>query len=200
MEPGYLQPLLNWIVQQFCPAYWLQPLKIVGGFFTALLAAVSTAAQGVTDALNGILEFIQGVFTGDMEKALNGIKDIFKSVFNGIISTVEVAINHIVEGLNGISFDVPDWVPLAGGQHFGFNVSSMKLPRLATGTVVPRQAGEFAAILGDNNREAEVVSPLSTIKQALLEALKEAGAGLGGDISADDQSGWKGSVRKCGKT
>lgn len=87
-----------------------------------------------------------------------------------------------MEGLNGISFDVPDWVPLAGGQHFGFNVSSMKLPRLATGTVVPRQAGEFAAILGDNNREAEVVSPLSTIKQALLEALKEAGAGLGGDI------------------
>ena len=116
------------------------------------------------------------------ERPLNGIKDIFKSVFNGIISTVEVAINHIVEGLNGISFDVPDWVPLAGGQHFGFNVSSMKLPRLATGTVVPRQAGEFAAILGDNNREAEVVSPLSTIKQALLEALKEAGAGLGGDI------------------
>ena len=176
-----LQPLLNWIVQSFAPLIGAA-IENVGGFFTALLAAVSTAAQGVTDALNGILEFIQGVFTGDMEKALNGIKDIFKSVFNGIISTVEVAINHIVEGLNGISFDVPDWVPLAGGQHFGFNVSSMKLPRLATGTVVPRQAGEFAAILGDNNREAEVVSPLSTIKQALLEALKEAGAGLGGDI------------------
>jgi len=176
-----LQPLLNWIVQSFAPLIGAA-IENVGGFFTALLAVVSTAAQGVTDALNGILEFIQGVFTGDMEKALNGIKDIFKSVFNGIISTVEVAINHIVEGLNGISFDVPDWVPLAGGQHFGFNVSSMKLPRLATGTVVPRQAGEFAAILGDNNREAEVVSPLSTIKQALLEALKEAGAGLGGDI------------------
>ena len=176
-----LQSLLNWIVQSFAPLIGAA-IENVGGFFTALLAVVSTAAQGVTDALNGILEFIQGVFTGDMEKALNGIKDIFKSVFNGIISTVEVAINHIVEGLNGISFDVPDWVPLAGGQHFGFNVSSMKLPRLATGTVVPRQAGEFAAILGDNNREAEVVSPLSTIKQALLEALKEAGAGLGGDI------------------
>ena len=176
-----LQSLLNWIVQSFAPLIGAA-IENVGGFFTALLAVVSTAAQGVTDALNGILEFIQGVFTGDMDKALNGIKDIFKSVFNGIISTVEVAINHIVEGLNGISFDVPDWVPLAGGQHFGFNVSSMKLPRLATGTVVPRQAGEFAAILGDNNREAEVVSPLSTIKQALLEALKEAGAGLGGDI------------------
>ena len=51
---------------------------------------------------------------------------------------------------------------------------------LFTGTVVPRQAGEFAAILGDNHRETEVVSPLSTIKQALAEALKEIGSGLGG--------------------
>ena len=31
----------------------------------------------------------------------------------------------------------------------------------------------FAAILGDNNRETEVVSPLSTMKQALKEALEE---------------------------
>lgn len=49
------------------------------------------------------------------------------------------------------------------------------MPRLATGTVVPPRAGEFAAILGDNKRETEVVSPLSTIKQALKEALAESG-------------------------
>lgn len=48
-----------------------------------------------------------------------------------------------------------------------------KMPMLATGTVVPPRAGMFAAILGDNNRETEVVSPLSTIKQALKEALAE---------------------------
>jgi hypothetical protein len=54
-----------------------------------------------------------------------------------------------------------------------------RMPRLATGTVVPPRAGEFAAILGDNNRETEVVSPLSTMKQALKEALFEAGMGNG---------------------
>lgn len=48
-----------------------------------------------------------------------------------------------------------------------------KVPMLATGTVVPPRAGMFAAILGDNNRETEVVSPLSTMKQALKEALAE---------------------------
>lgn len=61
-----------------------------------------------------------------------------------------------------------------------------KVPRLATGTVVPPRAGEFAAILGDNNRETEVVSPLSTMKQALKEALMESGfAGVQRDINIE---------------
>lgn len=61
-----------------------------------------------------------------------------------------------------------------------------RMPRLATGTVVPPRAGEFAAILGDNKRETEVVSPLSTMKQALKEALEESEAiGGGRDIHID---------------
>ena len=55
--------------------------------------------------------------------------------------------------------------------------ATYNMPRLATGTVVPPRAGEFAAILGDNKRETEVVSPLSTMKQALKEALAESGGG-----------------------
>lgn len=57
-----------------------------------------------------------------------------------------------------------------------------QMPRLATGTVVPPRAGEFAAILGDNNRETEVVSPLSTMKQALKEALAESNIGNNNQI------------------
>lgn len=53
--------------------------------------------------------------------------------------------------------------------------ATYNMPRLATGTVVPPRAGEFAAILGDNKRETEVVSPLSTMKQALKEVLAESG-------------------------
>ena len=44
--------------------------------------------------------------------------------------------------------------------------------------------GEFLAVLGDNKREAEVVSPISTIKQALIEAMAEIGStGDSGDIN-----------------
>lgn len=58
-----------------------------------------------------------------------------------------------------------------------------KMPMLATGTVVPPRAGMFAAILGDNNRETEVVSPLSTMKQALKEALAESNISSGNQIA-----------------
>lgn len=64
--------------------------------------------------------------------------------------------------------------------------ASYSMPRLATGTVVPPRAGEFAAILGDNKHETEVVSPLSTMKQALKEALEETGMSGGNrDIHID---------------
>lgn len=58
-----------------------------------------------------------------------------------------------------------------------------RMPMLATGTVVPPRAGMFAAILGDNNRETEVVSPLSTMKQALKEALEESNISSGNQIA-----------------
>ena len=49
------------------------------------------------------------------------------------------------------------------------------MPQLATGTVVPANFGRFAAILGDNKREPEVVSPVSTIEDAVRKVLAEQG-------------------------
>lgn len=62
----------------------------------------------------------------------------------------------------------------------GRSLSRQAIPRLATGTVVPPRAGEFAAILGDNNRDTEIVSPVPAMKQAFREAIEEMG-GLGGN-------------------
>ena len=113
----------------------------------------------------------------------------FKNFINGLIGGVESFVNFFIRGinnvigaLNALSVSIPDWVPGLGGKKFGFNISAIKeikLPRLATGAVVPPNR-EFMAMLGDNKKETEVVSPLSTMKQAMLEALRESGgAGRG---------------------
>ena len=60
---------------------------------------------------------------------------------------------------------------------------SMRIPGLATGAVIPANR-EFVARLGDNKNEPEVVSPLSTMKQAFKEALAEMGGLNTGNYTA----------------
>ena len=52
------------------------------------------------------------------------------------------------------------------------------VPGLARGAVIPPNR-EFLAVLGDNKRENEIVSPVSAMKQAFREAIAEMG-GIGG--------------------
>ncbi len=184
---------LNRIVNVHLPRL-INACKFVGNTIAIgvqfLVDLMKTAIETVFTILDGLLDFIIGVFTGDWERAWEGVKNIFKGVFNGIVGIAESCINAIVRILNSLSFDVPEWIPGLGGKHFGFNIAPVSIPRLATGTVVPPNAGEFMAILGDNKQETEVVSPLSTMKQALSEALAEYGGGsnnitikFGGDLA-----------------
>lgn len=155
---------------------WLATKKILQflmGAIKTLLVYLVDVAGDVIVIFSGITDFLSGVFSKDWDKALSGLVKIAKGIFNGIVDIFEGVVNAIIDGLNNIDIDIPDWVPVIGGSNFGFQLERLHIPRLATGTVVPRQSREFMAVLGDNNREAEVVSPLSTMKQAMLEALNE---------------------------
>lgn len=173
-----LKPVVLWFIEQAYPKI-ADTISKIGNVFNTLFETVSEVVLSITEVLKGIIEFVVGVFKNDWDMAWEGVKSIFKGVFNGIISIAESAINFIVRALNKISFDVPDWVPIIGGEHFGFNISEVKLPRLATGTVIPPNTGEFAAILGDNKTQTEIVSPIPAMKQAFLEAIAESNVGNG---------------------
>lgn len=154
---------------------WKVCIQAMVGQLKPFLTMVKNIISHVIDILSGWIKFITGVFTGNWRQAWEGVKDVLKGILNVIIDIVEGSINRIIGALNAISFDIPDFVLGIGGKHVGFNINPVSLPRLASGTVVPRQSREFTAILGDNNRETEVVSPLSTMKQAMVEALQESG-------------------------
>ena len=161
---------------------------LFNGNFEVIKETISNVIDAVKTVLTGLTEFISGVFSGDWDRAWEGVKKIFNGIWNGVVSLFEGGINAIINAanwlirqLNKISFDVPSWVPGIGGQNIGIDITEIpkyKIPRLATGTVVPPNR-EFLAMLGDNKSETEVVSPLSTMKQAMLEALQESGSGGG---------------------
>lgn len=144
---------------------------------------VSDLYNSVKQILGGIITFISGVFTGDWDKAWEGVKQIFKGIWNGIVSILEGAVNLIIGGinwmirqLNKIQIKAPDWL---GGGTIGFNIpaiSTVSIPRLAQGAVIPPNR-EFLAVLGDQKNGTNVEAPLETIKQALAEVLSQNGSG-----------------------
>ena len=144
---------------------------------------VSDLYSSVKQILGGIITFISGVFTGDWDKAWEGVKQIFKGIWNGIVSILEGAVNLIIGGinwmirqLNKIQIKAPGWL---GGGTIGFNIpaiSTVSIPRLAQGAVIPPNR-EFLAVLGDQKNGTNVEAPLETIKQALAEVLSQNGSG-----------------------
>lgn len=165
--------------------------------------AISTVISGVKKVFTGLVDFVSGIFTGNWRKAwegvtriFSGVRDTIKGVINGILGFVGSlangvvnAINTVIRALNRLSFDIPSWIPLIGGNHFGFNIpelSQVPIPRLATGAVIPANK-EFLAVLGDQKHGTNIEAPLDTIMQAneklMLDMISKLGLtdGTGGN-------------------
>lgn len=167
--------------------------------WNGLKDGAKNAWEGVKSVFGKVAEFFGNVFSNAWNKVKEvfskggaifvGIKDGIVEAFKRIVNSLIDAINSIVrvpfDGINS-ALDGIRGVEIAGWQPFDWlpTIDIPQIPRLATGTVVPANYGEFAAVLGDNKREPEVVSPLSTMKQALSEVLAESGL-LGGSSDGD---------------
>lgn len=178
---------------------FLQGLGLVDWLKENLGFDIEEIFNGLKKTFGGLIDFLTGVFSGDWEKAWNGICEFFGGIWDTIWGIVKGVVNLIIDGINllwsGIYYAVKGIVDSIGGiagaigdifgqdWHFSMPAEPPLIPKLATGTVVPANYGEFLAVLGDNKRETEVVSPLSTMKQAMAEVLSEFGGTGGGDIN-----------------
>ena len=118
-------------------------------FAGSLLDSIGQIIGGVIDVFKGIINFLTGLFTGNWQKAWQGIVDIFggivgtlTGIFKAPINGVIGIINGLIGAINSISIDIPDWVPVVGGQHFGTNIPL--IPYLLHGT--DDWSGGFARI------------------------------------------------------
>lgn len=119
----------------------------VGILSDAIGGVLSTIAETWENIWQGMVDFIGTVF--------NGALDIIKAPINGLIDLI----NGMIDGLNGISVDIPDWVPIFGGQTFGLDLPS--IPRLAEGGIVSGSSSGTLALIGEAGRgRDEAVIPL----------------------------------------
>lgn len=168
---------------------WRNSFGILGNVINGFFDIVESVWNGVKGVFNGIVTFINGVFSGNWRKAWNGIVQILKSIWNtavgviktpingiigainGLIRGVVSGVNSVIRALNRIHFNIPSWVPVFGGRSFGFNIgtiSAPQIPYLASGAVIPPNQ-EFLAVLGDQNQGNNIEAPESLIRRIVRE-------------------------------
>lgn len=143
---------------------WSESFGVLGEILNFFFSTVKSIWDSIKSVFDGIIDFVRGVFTGDWERAWKGVQEIFNGIFtalvaiakaplNGIIALINMvidAINWMINGLNKIHFDVPDWVPILGGKSLGFNIPTIgKIAYLAKGGVL----SSGSAIVGEAGPE-----------------------------------------------
>lgn len=143
---------------------WLVVAAVVaaGVLIGAVVATIMTHLDEFKQYFNDVAANFGEVWQSVIDDATQGweaFKDAFKAVVNaiigfvnGMISAVVSGVNAIISALNGLSFDVPDWVPGLGGKKFGFEISQVtapQIPLLAKGGTLLRGS----AIVGEAGPE-----------------------------------------------
>lgn len=150
-------------------------------FFNDLLNNVKTIFGGIT-------KFISGVFTGDWKKAWEGVKQIFKGVFdalagiakaplnliigfvNGLLKGITNGINTVIRKINTLHWKVPSWVPVIGGQNWGFNFKTFtpyQVQYLAKGGVLTQATPVIAGEYPGASTNPEIVTPQNLLTEII---------------------------------
>lgn len=135
---GVLVPLGQWIMSTFGPIF-SEVFNEIGNIVSDIFSGIGDVIEGALEIFNGIIDFITGVFTGNWGQAWEGVKEIFRGIFDSLKGIAKAPLNFIIDivnkcidGINKIEFNIPDWVPVLGGEHVGLNIPH--IPALATGS------------------------------------------------------------------
>lgn len=111
--------------------------------------------DGLPLVFEGLIQFIEGIFTGDWNTAWEGVIKIFKGIVNTLISVVEFLANAFISpfqalarAINNFKVNIPDWIPLIGGKNWNPQIpvpQKISIPRLASGGYVPNTGSLFWA-------------------------------------------------------
>ncbi|WP_165449818.1 hypothetical protein [Intestinimonas timonensis] len=143
---------------------------------SAAIAFTFTLLAGLAYELTQAWDDMSGLERAAAVIGLVGAAALTAAIAVGAFSSAAsmgLAAAGIVAGIAMVSGAI-----LSAKQRAESEASNFRAPGLASGGLVP-PGDPFLAVLGDNNREVEVVSPYSTIKRAVGEELDARGGGSG---------------------
>ena len=174
-------------------------MLIMGNWWGLLIVIIGAIVKLVADNWDTISEFLGGIWRWIDNNVISPIVALFQGMWNIILAGVDIftyaleiafrtikaivlapvnllidAINVLISGLNKISIDVPDWVPIIGGDKWGFDIP--KIPKLAKGGIInmPGKGVPIGASAIGGEYGAEWVQPLTD-----ESALERVGSAIG---------------------
>lgn len=173
----FIIPFVNYIIDTSGPA--------IVGAITWVWEAVSNVSGFIMDVFNVAFQFIASIANGLSELLDKGIIGVLQDfvnnvgeLFSGLWEIIKTPINWIIEGvnkaigaLNTISITVPDWVPLIGGQNWGFNIP--EIPMLADGGIVDQPTLNIAGEAG-----AEAITPIDKLEEIIARVVSQTMAAM----------------------
>lgn len=184
-----LDPISKWVDQIF-KTDWVEAFGVIGDYMNGWARNIKNIFGAVKQIFIGIVNFVNGVLSGNWEQAWNGIKNILGGAWNGMVSVIKSPINLIIglmngllraaqimqngvaKALNKINVSVPSWVTsLTGVRSLGFHIgywSAPHIPYLAQGAVIPPNK-EFMAVLGDQKSGNNIEAPEGLIRKIVRE-------------------------------
>ena len=148
---------------------------IIGIITAPIKTAIDTAIKVFNKLKTAVVNIVDGIkklFKGDLKGALDSFKTAFSNVFGALweiakapINLIIRGINALISGINKINFDVPDWVPVIGGQNWGFHIP--EIPLLKKGGII-NMPGKGVPLAYGGERGQEGVIPLTDPQQMAL--------------------------------
>lgn len=182
----WVLPIVGALVTAFLNvADVVMPILLKG--FLSFSESVGTIMESIQGVFSGLMDFLNGTFSGDWSLAWDGIVQIFGNAFDGLkelckvpINAVITLINAAIAGVNALGITIPEWVPELGGKTFGINIP--ELPMLARGGFT-----RGVSIAGEAGTEA-VISFLPSVRGTNINTWVQAGRMLGVDSAQAAQA------------
>ena len=139
---NFIGRVVNWFVDTFGPSI-ANALSTVATNAVEHIGDIFDVFNNLFTLLKDVLNFVKDVFKGDWEQAWEDIQIAFSDfwnliesivkvplnavvgLINAFITGIESAFNAVISALNTISVDIPDWVPVVGGETFGIDLDKV---------------------------------------------------------------------------
>lgn len=188
IQNNVLTPFGNFLSGAF-EQNWVESFGVFGYAIEGFLSTVQNIFDGVKRIFNGLIDFINGVFSGDWSRAWRGVVEIFGGIWDTISGFLSGPINTVISFLNALlngveraqnwiaealSFNISLPGPIAeltGWSGFYLSIPKWSLPNipyLASGAVIPPNK-EFMAVLGDQKQGNNIEAPEGLIRRIVRE-------------------------------